>query len=352
MKNIFKNKIILITGASGTIGSAIVLKILKLQNFKVVRAMSNDENGLHELLENIDVNLTSFNLSDRMKKKKFRILYGDIRDYDRCLSATKNVDIVIHAAAMKHISICEYNPEETIKTNIFGTKNILNACKANKVRKLIIISTDKAAYPTNDMGKSKKKAEDLALNFNKKLGNSNTKVSCVRFGNVLGSRGSVIPRFIKQIYLKKTILLSSKNMTRFVMTIDDAVRLIFKSLKLMKGNEIFIFKSMYSIKILDLAEVLKKFYSKYIKNINIKIIGVNVKEKFSEILMTEKEYKSSIEKNDMYIINFKRKKITKKLKYQELKNIDSKYTKSLKKNQMLKILTKNKILSLSKYPSK
>ena len=144
MKSIFKNKVILITGASGTIGSSIVLKILKSQNFKVVRAMSNDENGLHELLENIDVNLTAFNLKDTMKKK-FRILYGDIRDYNRCLSATKNVDIVIHAAAMKHISICEYNPEETVKTNILGTKNILNACRINKVKKLIIVSTDKAS---------------------------------------------------------------------------------------------------------------------------------------------------------------------------------------------------------------
>jgi len=344
MKNIFKNKIILITGASGTIGSAIVLKILKSQNFKVVRAMSNDENGLHELLENIDVNLTSFNLKDRMKKKKFRILYGDIRDYNRCLSATKNVDIVIHAAAMKHISICEYNPEETIKTNILGTKNILNACKANKVKKLIIVSTDKAAYPTSDMGKSKRKAENLALTFNEKAKNPATKISCVRFGNVLGSRGSVIPRFIKQINSKKLIHLSSKNMTRFVMTIDDAVRLIFKSLKLMKGSEIFIFKSMYSIKILDLAEVLKKFYSKHIKNIRIKITGVSVKEKFSEILMTEKEYKFSIEKNDMYIINFKKIGSKKKMNYYDLKNIDSRNTKLLKKDQILKILIKNKIL--------
>lgn len=345
MKSIFKNKVILITGASGTIGSSIVLKILKSRNFKVVRAMSNDENGLHELLENIDVNLTAFNLKDTMKKKKFRILYGDIRDYNRCLSATKNVDIVIHAAAMKHISICEYNPEETIKTNIFGTKNILNACRTNRVKKLIIISTDKAAYPTNDMGKSKKRAEDLALKFNDKVKKPVTKISCVRFGNVLGSRGSVIPRFIKQINSKKTIHLSSKNMTRFVMTIEDAVRLIFKSLKLMKGNEIFIFKSMYSIKILDLAEVLKKFYSKRIKNINIKIIGVNVKEKFSEILMTEKEYKSSREKNDMYIINFKKKAFKKSTKYYNLRNIDSKYTKLLKRDQILKILMKNKILS-------
>ena len=104
---------------------------------------------------------------------------------------------------MKHISICEYNPEETVKTNILGTKNILNACRINKVKKLIIVSTDKAIYPTSDMGKSKKRAEDLALKFNDKVKKPLTKISCVRFGNVLGSRGSVIPRFIKQINSKK-----------------------------------------------------------------------------------------------------------------------------------------------------
>ena len=151
------------------------------------------------------------------------------------------------------------------------------------------------------------------------------------------------PRFIKQI-IQKTIHLSSKY-DKICDDNKDAVRLIFKSLKLMKGNEIFIFKSMYSIKILDLAEVLKKFYSKRIKNINIKIIGVNVKEKFSEILMTEKEYKSSREKNDMYIINFKKKAFKKSAKYYNLRNIDSKYTKLLKRDQILKILMKNKILS-------
>ena len=163
MQNIFKNKKILITGATGTIGSSLVMKIFSLKNFKVIRAMSNDENGLSELLENMDSNFKSFNLDTRMRKRKFRIFYGDVRDYQRCLSATKDVDIVIHAAAMKHVSICEYNPSETIKTNVEGTQNIIKASVKNKVKKLIFISTDKAAYPTNDMGHSKLKAENFSL---------------------------------------------------------------------------------------------------------------------------------------------------------------------------------------------
>ena len=124
-KYFLKNKKILITGATGSIGSSLVMKIFRYNNFKVIRAMSNDENGLSELLEDMDSNFKSFNLDTRMRKRKFRILYGDIRDYERCLSATKDIDIVIHAAAMKHVSICEYNPLETIKTNVEGTKILL-----------------------------------------------------------------------------------------------------------------------------------------------------------------------------------------------------------------------------------
>lgn len=345
MKNLFRNKTILITGASGTIGSAIVLNLLKSQNFKVVRAMSNDENGLHELLENIDVNLDSFNLKERMKKKKFRILYGDIRDYNRCCSATEGVDIVIHAAAMKHISICEYNPDETIKTNIKGTQNIIKASKKNRVKKIIFVSTDKAVYPSNDMGLSKNKAEKISLNSNSnsKKKRNVTKISCVRFGNILGSRGSVVPRFLNQIKSKQKINLSSKKMTRFVMTINDAVRLIFKSLKIMKGGEIFIFKSMYSIKILDLAEVLKRYYKKIYKKISIQVIGVDNKEKFSEMLMTENEFKFSDETKEMYIIH-PTKRLKKKMNSFNSKKVDSNDVRLLTKEKILKLLIKNKLL--------
>ena len=342
MKNIFKNKTILITGASGTIGSAIVLSLLKIRDVKVVRAMSNDENGLHELLENIDVNLNSFNLRERMKKK-FRMLYGDIRDFKRCIQATKNVDFVIHAAALKHVSICEYNPSEAKKTNIEGTKNIIKAAIRNNVRKVIFVSTDKAVYPSSDMGFSKRVAEKNSLKSNFKNKKNKTKISCVRFGNVLGSRGSVVPRFVNQIKTMKKINLSSKKMTRFVMTIKDAVRLIFKSLKIMKGGEIFIFKSMFSIKILDLAETLQNYYKKKYNKITIKIIGLNNKEKYSEMLMTKKESLISHETKDMHII-LPKKKLRNKINEKTYRKIDSANSKFLNKKQILKLLIVNKLI--------
>ena len=344
MKKIFKNKRVLITGATGTIGSSIVMNIIKYNNFKVVRAMSNDENGLHELLENLDTNMKSFNVNERMERKKFRLLYGDIRDYNRCLNASKNIDIVIHAAAMKHVSICEYNPEETIKTNILGTKNIINASIKNKVKKFIFISTDKAVYPTSDMGLSKLKAEKIALEKNKSFNSKKTKISCVRFGNILGSRGSVIPRFINQIKKTQNMNLSSKKMTRFIMTIEDAVKLIFKSISIMKGKEIFIFKSMYSIKILELAEVLKEYYKKNYKKISISEIGLETKEKFSEMLMTREESKLAEEKNDMFIIDFKKKLLKKNYNIKKFIKIDSNKAKLLKKREILKLLKLNKLI--------
>lgn len=343
MKNLFKGKKILITGASGSIGSSIVKNILKNNNFNVIRAMSNDENGLHELLEDIDINIKSFNLNDRMKRNKFRILYGDIRDYNRCLSATKEIDIVIHAAALKHVSICEYNPEEAYKTNVNGTKNLIRASIKNKVKKFLFISTDKAADPSNDMGTTKHLGEQIALKSNKKL-KSSTKISCVRFGNVLGSRGSVIPRFVNQIKYKRIINLTSKDMTRFIMTINDAVRLIFKSIQIMKGKEIFIFKSMFAIKILDLAYVIKKYYEKEYKKILIKEIGITSKEKTSEVLMTQSEFYSAKETRDMYIIknnNIKNKKIN----LIKINKINSHKVKLLSKKQIFLLLKKNKILN-------
>ncbi len=345
MQNIFKNKKILITGATGTIGSSLVMKIFGYNNFKVIRAMSNDENGLSELLENMDTNFKSFNLDIRMRKRKFRIFYGDVRDYSRCLSATKDVDIVIHAAAMKHVSICEYNPLETIKTNVEGTKNIIKASVKNKVKKLLFISTDKAAYPSNDMGRSKLKAEKIALNSFKLFKNKNTKISCVRFGNILGSRGSVLPKFINQIKKQKKIKISSKKMTRFIMTINDATNLIFKSLRIMNGNEIFIFKSMYSIKIYDLAKVLQKYFMRKYKRISIQEIGVNTKEKYYESLMTKNEFKYSKETKDMYIIEPNYKSKNKISNYKYVSAVNSKETKNLDQKNLLKILNSNFLLN-------
>ena len=159
-KNIFFNKNILVTGGSGSIGSGIVELLLK-KNCKVIRVMSNDENGIYELSEKL--NSLNKKLITKMVKSKIRYLIGDIRDYKRCLLATKNIHIVIHAAAMKHVPICEYNKNETYKTNVKGTKNLIKSSVKNNVKKFLLISTDKAADPTSEMGKSKLKAEKLVI---------------------------------------------------------------------------------------------------------------------------------------------------------------------------------------------
>ena len=306
MKNIFKNKSILITGASGTIGYALFKSLLKM-NCKVIRGMSNDENGLFEMSEEIfnsgknkEINSSS-TFADRMIRKKVRILYGDVRDYKRCLSATKGIDIVIHAAAVKHIAICQFNPIEATKTNVEGTRTLIKASIKNNVKKFLLISTDKAVDPTSVMGISKLEAEKITqqANYHK---NSNTKLSCIRFGNIIGSRGSVIPLFINQIRNKNSITITNEKMTRFFMSLDGAVNLIKQSLYLMRGNEIFILKTMKSFKIIDVAIALNHLLRKN-KRKNIKFIGRKPGEKIYESLFSKKDNEFMCESKNMFIIN-------------------------------------------------
>lgn len=278
----FKDKSILVTGASGSIGSEIVLKLLNAK-CKVVRAMSNDENGIYQLMSFIDRG-HNMSLKEVMKKNKVRYLIGDIRDYKRNLEASKNIDIVIHAAAMKHVPICEYNPKETYKTNVIGTKRLIRACLKQRVKFFLFISTDKAVKPRSVMGKSKLKAEKIVLKSNSK--NNLTKFSVIRFGNVIGSRGSVLPRFLDQIQNNMQLTVTHKNITRFFITIDQATNEILNALKVMRGNEIFVIKNMNAIKIIDLAKAVKDIFN-YKKK--IKIIGLSEGEKLYEELMTRNE---------------------------------------------------------------
>jgi len=294
-KNFFKNKSILVTGASGSIGSAIVKSLLK-KNCKVIRALTNDENGLYDLNNEID-NFYENDLLKNMKKKKVRFLLGDVRDFNRCLKSSKKVDIVIHVAALKHVPICEYNPEEAFSTNVLGTKNMINASIKNKIKFFLFISTDKVINPTSQMGKTKLTAENLVLN--KKSKKIKTKFSVIRFGNVIGSRGSVLLRFIEQIKNEKYLTVTDPKMTRFFITIKKAVDAIFGAITLMQGSEIFIIKNMKAFKILDLANVLKK-----IMNSSHKIIysGPRKGEKFYEELATKKEMKSVNTVKNFFII--------------------------------------------------
>ena len=310
-QNFLKNKKILITGGTGSIGSSLVFRLIKSQ-CKVLRIMSNDENGLYELSkEIIKKNTINYDLFfDQMGKNRIRFFLGDVRDSKRCVEVTKDVDIVIHAAAIKHVNISEYNKAEAIKTNYLGTKNILKASIKNNVSKFIFISTDKVVSPTNIMGKSKLLAEKFVINSEKLVGKKKLKVSAIRFGNVIGSRGSVIPNFISLLKKKKNIVVTSKKMARFVMTVDDSVNSILMALYKMKGNEVFVLKSMKCFKIIDLAHTLLNYFKKKGNNKSKILISKEGKgEKFEEELFKIKDISKIQIDNQMFIIKKKKLKI-------------------------------------------
>lgn len=292
LQNIFKNKKILVTGGTGCIGSEIVRSLLKY-NPNVIRIFSNDEDSTFRIMQELG------------ERNNVRFLVGDIRDKERLTLAMEDIDIVYHAAALKHVPLCEYNPFEAIKTNVMGTQNVIEAALNNGVDRVINISTDKAVNPINTMGATKLLAEKLMIDANDIKGLKKTIFSNVRFGNVLFSRGSVIPLFEEQIKQKKPITITDPDMTRFVMSISSTIDLVFKATAMAKGGEIFILK-MPVIKIGDLADVIIEKYSKeysYKKDdIKRKIIGPRAGEKIFEELMTELEAKMAFETEDMLII--------------------------------------------------
>lgn len=301
--NFYKNKVILVTGATGSIGSAIVSELMKT-NCKTIRALSNDEDGLFKLKNYIE--------KQNLNLKKIRFLYGDIREYNRCLLATKNTNIVIHTAALKHVEICNYNPDEAVKTNIFGTQNLVNCSIENKVNNFLHISTDKAAMATTTMGQTKSLAEKLIINAGINTGYIPIKFSAVRFGNILGSRGSVIEKFLYQIKNKMPITITDKKMERYFMTIKVATEMILDCLSKSKGSEVFILKNVGKFKIIDLAFALLEYFK---CKKNIKITKIQTGEKMDEKFVSDDELNFLKENKSMYILDFgnkyKSKKITK-----------------------------------------
>lgn len=341
--NFLKNKNILVTGGTGSIGSSLVLNLIN-SKCKVIRVMSNDENGLYELSREIN-NKFSINYDlffNQMGKNRIRFFLGDVRDIKRCNEITKNVDIVIHAAAIKHVNISEYNSNEAMQTNFIGTKNILQASIKNKVSKFLFISTDKVVSPTNIMGKSKKLAENFVINSERTTKKRNIKISAVRFGNVIGSRGSVIPNFISLLKKKKNIIVTDKKMSRFVMTVKDSVNLIIKSICEMKGNEIFILKSMKCFKIIDLASALIKFYRKRGNKLSKILISKKGKgEKFEEELYSLEEISRISITHGMFVIKKKLQKNSKK-NLKKIKKFRISNFNFMKENEILDLLKKNK----------
>ncbi|MBN2518203.1 MAG: polysaccharide biosynthesis protein [Candidatus Altiarchaeota archaeon] len=294
MKDTFKGKDILVTGGAGSIGSEIVRQLLDY-DVKRVRVLDNSESGLFHLEEELCSSGKDYN--------KARYFVGDVRDLHRIRLAIEGVDIVFHAAALKHVPLCEYNPYEAVKTNVLGTENVLEAARDEGVEKLITISTDKAVNPINTMGATKLLAEKITLNAG--FGEFKTMFSCVRFGNVLNSDGSVIPIFKRQIAKGGPVTITADNMTRFFMSMSDAVSLVLKATEVMKGREIFILK-MNAIRITDLAEAMieimaPKFGHKP-RDIKMTKIGKRPGEKLYEELLTEEEIKHVEEKEDMYVL--------------------------------------------------
>lgn len=288
----FKSKKILVIGGTGSIGKNIVKHILQ-EDPEVIRIFSRDEYKQFELQNEVNGN------------SKLRYLIGDIRDYDRVLSAMEDIDYVFHTAAMKHVSFCEYNPFEAVLTNIIGTYNVIKAGKQQNVKKVVFTSTDKAISPTNNYGATKLSAEKLISSAEYSKGSGKTVFSTVRFGNVMGSRGSVIPLFVKRVREGKAVTVTDLSITRFMMTLEQATKLTIKSLEISKGGETFILK-MPVIKLKDLAEIVVEETSKKYgidpPTVDIVEIGLKPGEKRYEELMTYDESLSAYELPNLYIV--------------------------------------------------
>ena len=326
-KTFLKNKSILVTGGTGSFGQLFVSHIMK--NYKKIKKIiifSRDE-------------LKQFEMSEKFSEKKFpkiRYFLGDLRDKDRIYRAIDDIDIVIHAAALKQVPKAEYDPFEYIKTNVVGAQNLIEACLDKKVSNVISLSTDKAASPINLYGATKLCAEKLFIAANNIKGNRKIKFSVVRYGNVVGSRGSVIPYFLSK--KKEGILpITNPNMTRFNMKLEEAVSMVIWSIENNRGGEIFVPK-LPSYKILDLAKSIDK-------KSKIKIVGIRPGEKIEETLITSSEslncydlgsYFAIIGTNDASLKRYYSNKYTK------VKNGFS-YSSSTNKN-FLKISTLSKII--------
>lgn len=319
--NTFDNKVVLLTGGTGSFGNKFTEIVLNHHKPKAIRIFSRGEKKQLDMM-------------NKFNDKRLRFFIGDVRDRNRVYRAMSEVDIVIHAAALKQVPACEYNPIEAIRTNIEGAVNIIDAAVDNQVKKVMAISTDKAVHPVNLYGATKMTAEKLFVQANSYSGKHNTMFSCVRYGNVIGSRGSVIPLFLKQ--KKEGVLtITDRNMTRFWLKIEEGVEFTIESVNRMKGGEIFIPK-IPSMKIIDLADAIAPEAEK-------KIIGIRPGEKIHETLLTNDEARHSLETENGFIIEPEHPFWRGKLKNSKKLPNDFKYTSDdntvwLKKNELRKIV--------------
>ncbi len=279
---VLKGKTILLTGGTGSFGQKFTRIVLDKHMPKAIRIFSRDELKQWEMEKR-------FNSDERL-----RFFIGDIRDKERVERAMDGVDIVVHAAALKQVPSCEYNPFEAVKTNIIGAQNLINAAIDHNIERVIAISSDKAVNPVNLYGATKMCMEKLFIAANAYVGKSRrTKMSCIRYGNVVGSRGSIVPLFKEQ---KKTgvITVTDKRMTRFWITLEGGVNFVLKCIEVMKGGEVFVPK-IPSMRIMDMVKLLAP-------ECKVKFIGIRPGEKIHECLLTEDESRHTLEGKDFFVI--------------------------------------------------
>ncbi len=280
----FKGKILMITGGTGSFGNAVLSRFLNTE-IKEIRIFSRDEKKQEDM-------------RIKLKNDKVKFYIGDVRDYNSVNFAMPGVDYIFHAAALKQVPSCEFYPMEAVRTNILGTENVLNAAVANGVKRVIVLSTDKAVYPINAMGLTKALLEKVMIAKSRTINGTETILCGTRYGNVMASRGSVIPLFIDQILDKKPITITDPNMTRFLMSLEDAVDLVIYAFQHGKQGDMFVQKSPAST-IGDLAKALLELFK--VDN-EIKIIGTRHGEKLYETLVMREEMAKAIDLGDYYRI--------------------------------------------------
>ena len=277
----WKDKVVLVTGGTGSFGKKFIEMLLKEHNPAKVIVFSRDELKQHEM------RVSGFN------HPNIRYFIGDVRDKERMARALHGVNIVIHAAALKQVPACEYNPMEAIKTNILGSSNVVDAALQNGVAKVLALSTDKAVNPVNLYGATKLAAEKLLIQSNAYAGGRATRISCVRYGNVVGSRGSVVPLFLKQRESGE-VTITDERMTRFWISLEQGVRFVIRCVEQMEGGEVFVPK-IPSMNMLDLAKAIAP-------GCKINFIGIRPGEKLHEVLISEDESRTTVELDDMYVV--------------------------------------------------
>lgn len=278
----FKGKTLLITGGTGSFGNAVLKRFLD-SDIAEIRIFSRDEKKQDDM-------------RNKLRSDKVKFYIGDVRNLESIRDAVNGVDYIFHAAALKQVPSCEFFPMEAVRTNVLGTDNVLTAAIDEGVKKVVCLSTDKAAYPINAMGTSKAMMEKVIIAKSRNVDPNKTTISCTRYGNVMASRGSVIPLFVEQIKAKQTITITDPSMTRFLMNLDEAVDLVLFAFKNSRQGDLFVQKSPAST-VGDLAEALNILLKSQNK---IKIIGMRHGEKAHETLMTREEKAKSEDMGDYY----------------------------------------------------